>query len=218
MTGCTPQHSTKSSTIDQQPMYGGFDRNSVSYLKEADEKLIVDTTNEFGSREKASELFVKQGIRFYAANNLSFAMKRFNQAWLLSPSNPDSFWGFAIVYHDKGQNCESMKMFKEALRLGLSKPVSLADAGRVFTLCGVSNKSLDSKERENLFKDSEQLYKKALSSSPNNGYIYGSWATAYYWREDYINSWKMVKKNRSLGGKLGNKFIDLLTRKMPEPQ
>jgi lipoprotein NlpI len=140
--GCSTTGSNRGDTISQLPMYGGFDRQSDPRFKKADEKLISGVTKEFGSQEKASQAFIDQGIRYYQVNDFSMAMKRFNQAWLIDPSNPDSFWGFAIVYHDEGKNCESKSMFDKSLELGLKKPIALADAGRVFTLCAISNEML----------------------------------------------------------------------------
>lgn len=205
------------SGVDQVPMYGGMDRQSVPQLKQADEQLIAGTTKEFGSREKASDAFVDQGIRYYKADNYAAAMRRFNQAWLLSPNNPDVFWGFGIVFHDEGNNCEAKNMIDRAISLKLSKPIALADAGRIYTLCGVSNKSLDSATKQHHFTMSEELYIKARSASPNNGYIYGSWATAYYWQGNYARSWEMVAKARSLGFILPGQFHNLLQQKMHEP-
>lgn len=138
-------------------MYGGMDRNSVPSLKEADEALISGVTEEFGSREKASQAFVDQGIRYYQVDNYSMAMKRFNQAWLIAPSNPGAFWGFAIVCHDEGKNCEAREMFKKALALGLSNPISLLDAGRGYTRCAVGDSSFDPAKKEQYLQKSEQL-------------------------------------------------------------
>jgi tetratricopeptide (TPR) repeat protein len=204
--------------IDQEPMYGGMDRQSVPELKAADEKLIADVSKEFGSRGKASDAFVDQGIRYYQVNNFSMSMKRFNQAWLLSPSNPNVFWGFAMVYHDEGKICKAKEMVDRSLSLNLSKPIALADGGRIYTLCGVSDKTLDEKTKTQYFTKSEDLYKKAIAVSPNNDYIYGSWATAYYWRGDYARSWEMVAKARSLGFTFPGPFMNLLRQKMPEPK
>lgn len=206
------------SGVDQVPMYGGMDRQSVPQLKQADEQLIAGTTKEFGSREKASDAFVDQGIRYYKADNYAAAMRRFNQAWLLSPNNPDVFWGFGLVFHDEGNNCEAKNMIDRAISLKLSKPIALADAGRIYTLCGVSNQSLGSATKQQHFTMSEELYMKASSASPNNGYIHGSWATAYYWQGDYARSWEMVAKARSLGFILPGQFHNLLQQKMPEPR
>lgn len=198
-------------------MYGGMDRKSVPKLREADETLISGVTKEFGSRRKASEGFVDQGIRYYQVDNYSMAMKRFNQAWLIDPTNPGAFWGFAIVYHDEGKNCEAREMFEKALSLVLSNPIPLSDAGRVFTLCAVGDELIGPATKEQYMQKSEELYKKAESAAPGNDYIYGSWATAYYWRGDYANAWKMVDKQRSLGGTPSGQFINLLRSKLSEP-
>ena len=115
LTGClaTTSGGPRGAGIDQQPMYGGMDRSADPQLKAGDEQFISGVTKEFGSRESASDRFVDQGIRYYYQNNYSLAMKRFNQAWLLNPMNPDAFWGYAIVYHDEGKNCEAKKMIEE---------------------------------------------------------------------------------------------------------
>jgi len=200
----------RGSGIDQAPMYGGMDRQSVPQLKQADEQLIAGTTKEFGSRERASDAFVDQGVRYYKADNYAAAMRRFNQAWLLNPKNPDAFWGFAMVFHDEGNNCEAKNWIDRALALNLSKPIALADAGRIYTLCAVSNQSLDLSTKNQHFSTSEELYKKASSISPNNDYVYGSWATAYYWRGDYARAWDAVAKARTLGFTFPGQFINLL--------
>lgn len=203
--------------IDQVPMYGGMDRKSVPELKVADEKLIADVSNEYGGKEKGSQAFVDQGVRFYRADNLSMAMKRFNQAWLLNPDNPEVFWGFAMVYHDEGKNCDAKEMIDQSIKLKLANPVALADAGRIYTLCAVSNSSSDEKQKEQLLETSEELYRKAQTISQDDGYIYGSWATAYFWRGDYTKSWEMVRKAQKLGFTFPYQFLNMLQQKMPEP-
>ena len=95
-------------------MYGGLDRNSDPSLRAADEKLIADTARHYGSREKASAVFTGNGFAFYGRDDLANAMRRFNQAWLLDPNNPEAYFGFAVVLHDKGKNCEAATQFEKA--------------------------------------------------------------------------------------------------------
>ena len=220
LTGClaTTSGGARGTGIDQQPMYGGIDRDANPRLKAGDEQFIAGVTKEFGSRESASDRFVEQGIRYYYQDDYSMAMKRFNQAWLLNPKNPEAFWGFAIVYHDEEKNCEAKKMIDRALELNLSKPIALADAGRMYTLCAISDESLGQAAKGQYFTKSEELYKKADAAAPNNDYIHGSWATAYYWRGDYARTWEMVAKARRLGFVFPVQFINLLRQKMPEPK
>jgi Tfp pilus assembly protein PilF len=204
--------------IDQVPMYGGMDRNAIPELKAGDEKLIADTTSHYGTREKASAAFVNNGFAYYQRDDLANAMRRFNQAWLLAPMNAEVYAGFGSVLHDQGKNCEAMHMMEKAI--ALNPPTNQGiypDAARVVALCAVSDKSLSPEAKEKLLGRSEALYKKAEEIEPNKPYVYGSWATAYYWRGQYVEAWSMVAKERAVGGKPSERFLGLLQEKTPEP-
>jgi len=53
----------------------------------------------------------------------------------------------------------------------------------------------------------------------DKSYLYGSWASAYYWQGKYKEAWEMVKKQRLTDSesKLPEKFLNMLRQKMPEP-
>jgi Tfp pilus assembly protein PilF len=125
---------------------------------------------------------------------------------------------FGAVLHDQGKNCDGMRMMEKALALN---PPSFQgiypDAGRLCTLCAVSDKGLSPEAKADLIARSEALYKKAEDVEPNKGYIYTSWATAYYGRGQYSEAWSMVDKARIAGGKPSEKFMGLLRTKMAEP-
>lgn len=203
----------------EAPMYGGLNHQAIPEMKAIDDALIEGTTKEFGSREAASERFVEQGFRYYFQDDLSTAMKRFNQGWLLNPNNPNVFHGYAAVLNDQDNHCEARKMIERALELGLHKTAgNLADAGRANTLCAMLDKSLDRDTKAGYLKRAYNYYVDALKISPNSEYVYGSWASASYWMGDYATAWKYVKKQRELGGKPGARFLRLLSEKMPEPR
>ena len=211
-------HAEGQTPIDQVPMYGGMDRSAIPELKAADEKLIADTVRHYGTREKASAAFVKNGFAYYQRDDLANAMRRFNQAWLLDPKNPDVYTGFGSVLHDQGKNCEAMQMMEKAL--ALNPPTNqgiLPDAARLITLCAVSDKGLSTEAKNKLFERSESLYRKAEEIEPNKSYVYGSWSTAYYWRGQYSEAWVMIAKERAAGGKPSERLLGLLRDKMPEP-
>lgn len=219
LAGCaTPLPSSDHVAIDQVPMYGGMDRSSISQLKAADEKLISDTTTHYGSREKASAAFVNNGFIYYQKNDLANATRRFNQAWLLDPNNPEVYWGFGSILNDQGKNCEAMKMIDKALNLNPPSSQGIfPDAGRMTALCAAGDTSLSAEEKSKLLLRSESLYQEAEKIEPNKGYLYASWATAYYWRGQYREAWAMVAKSRAVGGTLPEKFLALLRAKLVEP-
>lgn len=199
-------------------MYGGIDRSAIPELKAGDARFVSDVVAQFGSKEKAANHWVDVGYKFYRENKLGMAMRRFNQAWLLNPNNPEVYAGFASVMHDQGKNCEAMDMMDRALELETPTFQGIfPDAARITTLCAVHNRSLTENERQKLFERSDMLYKKAELAEPNKRYVYGSWATAYYWQGKYADAWSMIEKERAAGGMPNDKFISLLNDKMPRP-
>ena len=206
-------------------MYGDLDRQSIPVLKAIDDAFIEGTTKEFGSRKEASRRAVAQGFRYYFQGDLSTAMKRFNQGWLLNPSNPGVFYGYASVLNDQEKFCAGREMITRALNLGLIREdlgssrnaESLADSGRLNALCAMLDNSLTADRKNSYLKQSYNYYVDALKLSPNSAYVYGSWASADYWRGNYLGAWENVRKQRELGGKPGSGFLQLLNAKMPEP-
>lgn len=105
--------------IDQVPMYGGMNRKANSTLKEADGQLIHGATQAFGSRKAASRAWANKAFRDYAEGRSRNGIRRFNQAWLLDPSNPEVYWGFALWYRHLGERERAVSMMKKAYSMGL---------------------------------------------------------------------------------------------------
>lgn len=204
--------------IDQIPMYGGQNRNANPTLRAADEKLIEDSTRYSGSREKASGAFVENGFAYYARDDLTNAMRRFNQAWLLDPNNPEVYFGFGVVLHDKGMNCAASAQLDKAASFGRYVQGLTPDAARLLVLCANEDKSLTEEARAAMYSRSDLLYTEALAKEPNKGYVHASRATAMYWRGNYSEAWAEVALARANGGRLPEKFLTVLSQKMPEPK
>ena len=84
-------------------------------------------------------------------------------------------------------------------------------------MCAVSDSTLKDNEKKKLFDKADSLYTEAEIKDINKGYVYFSWATAYYWRGEYENAWNMVKKVRAQGEDVSAQFLELLKGKMQEP-
>jgi len=93
-----------------QPMYGGPGIVKTPFQLELDEKFIQQGIQGAGSREKACQDVIKWGWEKLNAGDSTTAMKRFNQAWLLDPSNPQVFKGFAAVLKKQGKTAEADRM------------------------------------------------------------------------------------------------------------
>jgi len=219
LAGClVVQNDPHLKSIDQVPMYGGMDRQSVPELKKADDAFIESASSAFGGRERAAKRWVDQAFAFYNHDDLDMAMRRFNQAWLLDPKNPEVYWGFGAVLHDRGLAFGAYDMEMRAYKLGFREPSFMADLGRVAALRTVEAKDLSPEQRAAFIAESESYYEVAIKDGVKLGYIYDSWSTAKYWTGDYAGAWGKVKASRAHGGTPTDRFLSMLIAKMPEPQ
>lgn len=218
--GCTAiaGAGARSLPIDQVPMYGGLNRQSVPELKAGDEAFIKGTSAAFGGRQRAAAVWVEQGFKFYKANEVEKAMARFNQAWLLDPNNPEVYWGFGAVLHDRDQAFDAYDMLKRAYDLGFRDPGFLADLGKGASIRMAERRNLSEAQKESFRRESEAYFQEALKPRKNLSYIYGIWASARYWQEDYAGAWEKVKIARQHGNTVSAGFIQKLSEKMPEPR
>jgi hypothetical protein len=222
LAGCVAvQNDPRLRLIDQVPMYGGMDRQSVPELKKADDAFIQSVSSAFGGRESAAKRWVVQAFAFYNHDDLDMAMRRFNQAWLLDPKNPEVYWGFGAVLHDRGLAFGAYDMEMRAYNLGFRDVSFLADLGRVSALRTADAKDakvLSPEQRTAFIAESESYYVEASKSGEKLGYIYDSWSSAKYWAGDYAGAWEKVKMARANGAPTNGRFLAMLTQKMPEPK
>jgi Tfp pilus assembly protein PilF len=203
---------------EQLPTFGGVEKRTAPELRVSDDEFIAKATKEFGDRQRASQALVEQGVNNFLIGDLAATMDSFNRARLLDADNPDAFWGFAMVDVKQDKPCDAKAMIDKALERNLARPTYLADAGRIYTLCAVSDEALTAAERRLAFEKSEEFFSRAASLAPKEEYIYGAWADAHYRQGHYADAWKMVKKQRAVGGSPDAAFLALLRAKLPEPK
>src|SRR5688572_14696526 len=114
LTGCAANPGSRAD-LTLVPMYGMPEIARSQELKAVDDAFVERVEKDLGDRGKASRLWVDQGFRFYNEDNLDMAMRRFNQAWLLNPKEPQVFWGFSSVLHDRGEICKAREMMQMGL-------------------------------------------------------------------------------------------------------
>lgn len=203
---------------DEAPMYSGKDRRAAAALRVGDEQQAAEAVKAFGSPDAASQARVEQGYRFFREDQPGPAMRQFNQAWLLNPDNPEVYAGFAMVLESQRKVCQAMSMMDRAI--SLNPPVFRgihADAGRIAARCAAEDKTLPPEARIAATTRSDAWYRKGEAVEPDKGYLYASWATAYYWRGQYAEAWAMVHKSRAAGGSPDSEFVRMLRARMPEP-
>ena len=203
----------------EAPMYAGADRSASATLRAGDEREAAEAMNAHGgSAGAASQARVEQGYRLYREQQPGMAMRRFNQAWLLNPDNPEVYAGFAVILENQRKVCQAMSMMDRAISLNPPAFRGIyTDAGRIAARCAAEDKTLPPEARIAATTRSDEWYRKGEAVEPDKGYLYASWATAYYRRGQYGEAWTMVHKSRAAGGSPDPAFVRMLRARMPEP-
>ena len=197
------------------PKYGGIKRTPEQ--ARADQEFIDFMVQRLGNRDKAADEAIRRGFEFLAQADWRMAMKRFNQAWLLSPNKPEVPWGFGAALTYQGSFEESEKYFQEAVTLAPHNGILLTDFGFMYQFWATRG-TKEQVEREARLGKSVELFRQAAELEPTYERTYSNWAVSLFFQKDYAGAWMKIKEAENLGGKtIDQKFIADLKKKMRRP-
>jgi tetratricopeptide (TPR) repeat protein len=175
------------------PKFGNVKKDEAH--KAADQALIDDYTKQAGSRRSGSETLVDLGFRYLYRGDTKTAMYRFNQAWLVDPTNENSFWGFAAVYFTLGDLDSAMRQLKEGLALNPRSSNILTD------IASIHMASFESKHDKEELSQAINIFKQSYAIDPKNQNTLYKMSIAYFMQNDCANAARYYKECKSLGGK-----------------
>ena len=206
--------------IDTVPMYGQPEIPRPDSLKKADEDFVREAAAGLGTREKASHVWWLQAEDFLAKGDLDYAMRRYNQAWLLDPTSYRPYWGFARVMVERDRYDESIKFCEKAKQLiddNYQKVALLTDCGGVYTAKASSTSAADTTGRSHFFNLANEQFKQAIALDATYGNAYRRWAISLYRQEQYGRAWEMVREARTHNASpFPESFLRRLQEKAPE--
>lgn len=207
--------------IDNIPMYGQPAISRPDFLKKADEDFIKDASEAFGSRVVASKAWSAQADQFTAKGDFDFAMRRYNQSWLLDPNNYQSYWGFGRVMLQQGKFDEAIQHIEKSKQLcddQYQKVALLADLGSAYST-KAENTPIDQKqEKARAFSLANQSFSDSTSLDPTYGNSWRRWAMSLYEQGNFAGAWEKVKRARMQNARpFSPTFLQALEQKSPEP-
>ena len=221
LTSCASAIGPQSSTppINLIPMYGYPDIEKSAAQKKSDEKFIKSVVANSGTREKASKEFAVEGWRHFKGDTEN-AMRRFNQSWLLNPNYYQPYWGFGALLWAQENTDGAIIHYNKSLSLiddNREKPRLLTDTARAYSKKGFT--ATDKIKSKEYFREANSLFNTALTLDPHYDNAYRDWPRSLYLEGNYTKAWEIVKKSHALGSHdFDPKFIEALSRKMPEPK
>jgi tetratricopeptide (TPR) repeat protein len=152
--------SQESNVDNTKPLYGEVKKNKKQ--KEIDKDFIQDCLNQFGSIENSVNVQIDNAWRYFYNNDLETAMKRFNQAWLLNPEFPDSYFGFASLLEIQDKTKEANRFYK----MGFEKDVTNERAEICY------QRIADCKEQLNDVEGTIKAYERIAEINPRNPFAF----------------------------------------------
>ncbi len=199
------QISTSQEKNNTIPKYGSTAKNSKP----------IATDDGSGSLAAGADRAIVLGWDFYEKGDLDNAMRRFNQAWLLSPNNPDIYWGMGSVEGERGHTDSAISLFSEGLEINPRHTMLLCNLGFSYT-----DKARDNPGDTYKYLDKAIVqFETANKIDSNVAYCHAMWAVTLFYQGKYSDSWEHVHKVRSLGSgdKLKPIFLNDLSSKMRDP-
>lgn len=205
--------------IDNVPMYGQPDLPRPEALRKADEDFIARASADFhGNLEAASDAWWQQGEEFRAGRNPDYAMRRYNQAWLLNPGSYKPYWGFAQVMLARDKLDEAIKYFEKAKQLcdPLQRAALLADIGTAYSYKAESIGAEQLQDRTRYFGLANDSFRESTALDPNYSTAWRRWAMSLYAEGNYAEARVKVSKARSLlAPPFSDEFLKALEQKTP---
>jgi tetratricopeptide (TPR) repeat protein len=208
--------------IDNIPMYGQPELERPASFKKGDEDFIKQASSKFGGdRHIASDAWAHVAENFIDEGNYHYAMRRYNQSWLLDPDNYKAYWGFGRIMLYRHEYDEAFKHFERAKQLiddPYQEPALLSDVGVAYHNKGNSLKG-DQEGQAKYFKLSNENFSKGATLDPSYPNIWAKWADILFFQGKYSEAWEKANKARALKpGIVPDAFLEDLRKEMPEPK
>jgi Tfp pilus assembly protein PilF len=175
------------------PKYGNAVKTKEQ--KEADHEFIKTCLDQAGTSRKASDLIVKRGFDYLYKHDLRTAMYRFNQAWLLDPTNENVFWGFGAIYISFGDFESGIYQYDEGLKLNAKSSNILTDKATAYMTRYMKSHS------DKDFNLAINNFKQSYSIDPKNQNTLFKMSACYFEKGDCDNAWKYYNECKALGGR-----------------
>lgn len=197
--------------INLQPKYGGVQKTPK--MLAADEKFLADMDKMFnGDRKQASYAVAQRGWDYFRAGQSDDAMRRYNQAWLLNPSNGAALWGMAVYLASRGDIAHALPLFAEAKPLVGDEIDFAIDQAKASSAEAMMKR--DGALMQNVLAQFAEIDKRA----PNHVMNLQNWAIALYSIGEYGQAWGKIKRAEKISAKeLDANFIADLEKQMPRP-
>ena len=185
------------SDIRLLPKYGNVEKTDQQ--KASDAQLIETILKQESTHRKGSDHLIDLGFQ-YLYKDIKTAMSRFNQAYLLDPTNTDVYWGFGGVYMTLGNYEKAKEQYEEGLKIDPENTHLLTDYGTYFMVQYYALKPIDQEKALANLDAAISYMTTSYKLNPEDQNTTFKLSVLYFLKEDCENAWKYYNDCVKSGG------------------
>jgi Tfp pilus assembly protein PilF len=183
--------------IRLQPEYGYAVKTEDQ--KNADKSFIEMALKQDSTKRKASDHLIRLGFQ-YLYTDITKAMYRFNQAYLLDSTNTDIFWGYAGVYMTLGDYQRARQQYTAGLAADANNTHLLTDYGTYFMAQYYGLQAVDEKNALKQLDSAINYMTTSYRIDNKDQNTTFKLSVCYYQKKDCEKAWRYYKECVTLGG------------------
>lgn len=132
------------------------------------------------------------------------AIAHYQAALRMLPKSPSIHCDYGVALAYSGKPGEALRELKESLRIAPKRAATYASLGLVYAMMN---------QQDTTIRESQQ----AVHLDPSCKEAYNNMAVAYAIKGDFAQAWKQLHLFEEHGGKLNQRFVEMLSSQMAEP-
>ncbi len=203
---------------NEVPLYEGVKKPPA--LIEADKTFIEEAEKSPGGKIAAANQLINQGWQALDSRDLATAIKRFNQAYLLTPDDYRLYWGLGTATAVKGDYPRAERLFAAGLGFSRKDFRFLSDAGFCLQQSAFRAAAKSNVDPRPKLAEAKKLYQEALAAAPQASLPHARIAVLLFFEQDCAAALNEAAASKKLGGEgLDSRFVtDLEKTCAPLPE
>jgi Tfp pilus assembly protein PilF len=167
--------------------------------KKADQEFIAAALKQDTTNRKASNHLIRLGFQ-YLYTDITKAMYRFNQAWLLDSTNSDIYWGYGGVYMALGDFPSARAQYTAGLAANANNTHLLTDLGTYYLVQYYTQQPLDQKKARTQLDSAINYMTRSYKIDSKDQNTTFKLAVCYLQKKDCQKAWRYYNECVSVGG------------------
>lgn len=197
------------------PNYGNRDKSPE--MLASDSAFVAQTLAVIPDRATASDHLVDLGFELLRSGDMTAAMFRFNQAFLLEPRNPSIYRGYGAFFMALDRTAEAGRQYADGLALDTTDTLLMTDLAAVFIAEEYTLRATEPAKADQLLDGAIRLLDRVLVRDPKSTEACFKLSVVYLRKGQCKEARRFRDQCKELGGtQLTAEFEALLAAKCPQ--